>query len=334
MSYPERYDAVRTAVIGAGLMGRWHADAIRKVGGRAAAVVDRNPESARRLAAQFPGCAVFDSTEKMLARIAPGVVHVCTPAHTHQDIAEGCARAGAHLIVEKPLTPAARETEELFRRAAERSLLLCPVHQQLFQRGVSRAAALLPEIGDAVDIQASFCSAGAAQLPQPQRDAVAADILPHPLSLFGRLFAGGLATGALVARRPAPGELRVSWESRGAAFSIFVSMNGRPTRADVRITGTRGTLHLDLFHGFALLEPGRVSQFRKIVHPFDLGTRMLAAAAANMARRIVCWEPAYPGLQQLVREFYCAVRSGGAAPVSPEEAVAVARARDRILESL
>ncbi len=326
--------ALRTAVIGAGLMGRWHAEAIRSAGGLAVAVVDRDLDSARRLAARFPRCAAFGSAGEMLARIAPDVVHVCTPAHTHRDIAEGCAEAGAHLIVEKPLTPCAREAEELFRRTAERSLLLCPVHQQLFQRGVMRASTLLAEIGDVVDVQASFCSAGAVDLPHSKADAIAADILPHPLSLFGRLFNRGFPDSALVARRPAPGELRVYWESRGAAFSIRISMNGRPTRSDVRITGARGTLHLDLFHGFGLLQPGRVSRFRKILQPFDLGVRIFAAATVNMARRVVRWEPAYPGLLQLVREFHNAVRSGGAAPVSPEEAIATARARDRILESV
>ncbi len=315
-------------------MGRWHADAIRKAGGRATAVIDRNADTARRLAAQVPGCVAFQTVEEMLASVQAEVVHVCTPAQTHREIAEACMEAGAHLIVEKPLTPAARETEELFRRAAARALLLCPVHQQVFQRGVSRAALLLPQIGTVVDVEAVFCSAGAAKLPPAGQDAIAADILPHPLSIFGRLFGRDLAMAGLVARRPAAGEQRVSWESRGTAFSVSISMNGRPTRSDVRITGTDGTLHLNLFHGYALLEPGHVSRFRKIVHPFDLATRILSAAAANMTGRIVRWEPAYPGLRELISEFYEAVRSGGSAPVSPEEALAVAHARDRILASI
>jgi predicted dehydrogenase len=321
------------AVIGAGLMGRWHADTIRRMRGRVAAVVDPNPDSARRLAARFPDCAAFTSCGEMLARSAPAVIHVCTPGETHREIAEECMAAGAHLVIEKPLAPAARETEYLLRRAAQRRILMCPVHQYLFQAGVRRAIALLPRIGAPVDVQAVFCSAGGARLPKEALDRVAADILPHPLSLIGRMFPDGLPDSSLVARKKAPGELRVSWDSAATAFSICISMNGRPTCSALRITGTDGTLHLDLFHGYAVFEPGRVSRFRKIVHPFDLGIRTLFAAGSNMAGRIVRWEPAYPGLRTLVQAFYRAVQSGDAPPVSPEETMAVANARDRVLSA-
>ncbi len=315
-------------------MGRWHADAIRRSGASIVAVADRDSCAAHRLAARFRGCASFNNLEDMLARETPHVLHVCTPAHSHHNIAATGMAAGVHLVIEKPLTPTARETEHLVRRAAECGVLLCPVHQFVFQAGFLQAAAHLAQIGRPVDVHAVFCSAGGARLSEVELDTVVADILPHPLSLICRLFADGLSVNALVARQTAPGELRVSWHSRGTAYSIFVSMSGRPTCSNLTITGTQGTLHLNLFHGYAFFEPGQVSRTRKIVHPFDLGTRTLIAATTNMVRRLAGWELAYPGLRTLIRLFYLAVQSEGASPIPAEEAVAVARLRDQILSSI
>jgi hypothetical protein len=53
-----------------------------------------------------------------------------------------------------------------------------------------------------------------------------------------------------------------------------------------------------------------------------------------MVGRVARWEPAYPGLQTLIRLFYLAVRSDGASPISAEEAIAVAQVRDQILSSI
>jgi predicted dehydrogenase len=315
-------------------MGFWHARGAQRVGARVVAVVDRDEGAARRIASRFPGCAALTTSDELLSRVKPLVVHVCTPPETHQDIANQGMDAGAHLIIEKPVTPAAADTARLLRRAAERGVLVCPVHQYLFQRGVLRAAALLPGIGPPLDVQAVFCSAGGGNLPLPALDSIAADILPHPLSLIARLFEDGLSPDPLNAVRLVPGELRASWNGGPTAFSIVISMNGRPTCATLRVVGTKGTLHLDLFHGFAFLESGQVSRMRKLAHPFELGTRMLAAASANLADRVITWEPAYPGLRALIEAFYRAVRMGAPPPVSAEEVLAVAQTRDRILSGI
>jgi hypothetical protein len=57
---------------------------------------------------------------------------------------------------------------------------------------------------------------------------------------------------------------------------------------------------------------------------------VLSAAAANLVRRAVAGESAYPGLHALIDAFYRAVVSGGEPPISPEECLAVAAAVDDI----
>jgi len=60
----------------------------------------------------------------------------------------------------------------------------------------------------------------------------------------------------------------------------------------------------------------------------------MGAAAINLAARSARHEPAYPGLRELVRRLYTAIRGQTAGPISPAETLAVAEARDRLLHLL
>ena len=112
---------------------------------------------------------------------------------------------------------------------------------------------------------------------------------------------------------------------------ILVSLSGRPTRNSLRIVGDKGSLHVDLYHGFSVLERGAVSRRHKALRPFARSLRTLGAAGANLIARTARWEPAYPGLRELVKEFYGAVEGARPAPISAEESLDVARARDTVI---
>ena len=74
---------IQAAIMGAGLMGYWHAQSIRDVGGRVVAVVDRDINAAKLLASHFPEAQYFTEWAKMLASVRPQVLHICTPTPTH-----------------------------------------------------------------------------------------------------------------------------------------------------------------------------------------------------------------------------------------------------------
>ncbi len=122
---------LRAVVVGAGLMGRWHADAVVRAGGRIAAFVDVSAQRARAQARAYPGALALDGLESALAAAPADVVHVCTPTDTHERLVRQALQAGCHVLVEKPLAPDPAVTEGLLRLADSRQLLLCPVHQFL-----------------------------------------------------------------------------------------------------------------------------------------------------------------------------------------------------------
>lgn len=322
---------IRAAIVGAGLMGFWHAHAAQKAGSKVVAVFDINKTIADSLAAKFSDAKSFDNLEKMLAETSPDALHVCTPTETHKNIAEIAIKQNVNLLIEKPIVQTAEETVSLYDLAVKHNVILCPVHQFVFQDGVQKAKNLLPNIEQIVHLQANICSAGGTNLDSNQIDTIANDILPHPLSLIQTFLGGVLPMEDWNICRPSNGELRVSGKSKETSIGIFISMNSRPTLNSFQIFGTNGTIHLDLFHGYSVVESGEISKTKKILHPFDFSLRNFTAATLNLGRRSLRGESAYPGLRRLIDEFYQAI-NGKSLPISPAEAIAVAQIRDILLQ--
>lgn len=320
---------LRGAIVGAGLMGRWHAHALKRSGLDVAAICDLDEAATRQLSRAHRGSRVFTNVETMLERVRPDVLHLCTPLSTHQFIAQKALEAGCHLLIEKPLAPDFETTAQWLEQARRRGLLLCPVHQFAFQDGVLQAREMLPQLGRLIHLEATFCSAGGNQ-SKTELDRIIADILPHPLSLVQIFAPQVLNTAQWMIQRPARGELRVLGESNGVSVSLFISMNARPTECSLRLMGSQGAIHLDLFHGYAVRQAGAVSRMRKIIQPFDFSLKLGAAATRNLVRRAAFAEPAYPGLRRLIEDFYRAASSGGQSPIAPEDALQVARIREML----
>ncbi len=321
-------DPARTAIVGAGLMGLWHARAARRAGAAIAGFVDPDLETAGTLARKFGGVAVA-SLPEVLDRA--DVVHVCSPLDTHVPLVRVALEGGKHVLCEKPLAATASEIEPLLDLADRRKVFLCPVHQYPFQRGVRRARTTLPTLGRLLHVDATACTAGADGLADPDRDMLAGEILPHPLSVIDTLTGGLGAAADWSARHLAAGEIRVEGRVGDASVGIVLSTRGRPTRNASRWICEKGTIHLDHFHGFAVVEPGAVSRGTKIRRPFAFATALGGTAALNLVARALAREPAFPGLESLVRAFYAAVKGEAPAPLNRRHILEVARSRDAIL---
>jgi predicted dehydrogenase len=322
-SVPEPSSPVRAAVAGAGLMGRWHARELTRAGGALVGVLDRDPAAARAVAGKL---AVATTDLDELLATGPDVVHVCTPLDAHAEQVERALTAGAHVLCEKPLAPDAAGTERLLGLARDAGRFLVPVHQYLFQPGFERLVAALPRVGPVLHVDTVACSAGGDG--HEDLEAIVAEITPHPLAVLERLLPGGVGGLDWTVARPRPGELR--GVAADPSASLLVSLGGRPTRNELRLVGERGTVFLDFFHGFAVVEGDAVSRARKISAPFVEAGATAGAAAVNLAARAARSQPAYPGLRELIAALYGALRSGGEAPIAPVETLAVARARDAL----
>jgi len=325
-----RFDnrVLRVAVVGAGVMGRHHAASIARAGGTLIAVVDPQPGRASRFAG---AAAALTSVDELAALSMPiDVVHVCTPPASHVEIVGHALALGAHVIIEKPVAPDGAATHALLEAAAARGLTLTPVHQFLFQSGVQRILRASERLGSLVRCTFQAASAGT-EITGTEPDRLVEDVLPHPLALFSRLAPVPISDLSWNVTRPHPGELRAIADADGTTFEIAISTRARPTRAELDVIGTCASARADLFHGFAVFEQGAVGPVGKAMRPFELAGATFARAGANLAARAARRETAYPGLRELVRLTYRSIVTGSPPPISAEETIAVAQARDAIL---
>jgi predicted dehydrogenase len=96
---------VRFAVVGTGLIGPRHADAIlSSTGAQLVCIVDPQP-SAAIVAAKLQ-CTLFPSVQAMLddPLAKPDAALVCTPNHTHVAVSKELLQAGIHVLCEKPIS--------------------------------------------------------------------------------------------------------------------------------------------------------------------------------------------------------------------------------------
>jgi len=95
---------VRIGIIGAGRMGRVHAESIQKLPESAtlAGCVDISAKAAAEFTARFP-VRVYASQAELLADSTVDAVLIATPTPTHAEIALQALQAGKHVFCEKPL---------------------------------------------------------------------------------------------------------------------------------------------------------------------------------------------------------------------------------------
>jgi predicted dehydrogenase len=149
---------LRLAIVGLGLVGRRHADAINKVDGvEHCAVVD--PDASARAAATG-GVPCFDDLEGMIAAEKPDGVILSTPTALHAADGLRCIDAGIPVLIEKPITDDLSAAGTLVEKSESGGIPVMVGHHRRFNPIIQSAKAALAEgrIGDirAVEVKCWF----------------------------------------------------------------------------------------------------------------------------------------------------------------------------------
>ena len=135
----------RIALVGCGRISANHLQAIRKVDGLVlAGVADIVPERARA-AGESEGVPWFESLDELVGNVESDVVAIATPSGLHPEHGVVVARAGKHVVVEKPMAISLAGADQLVRACDEAGVHLFVVKQnrlnppvQLLKRAMDR----------------------------------------------------------------------------------------------------------------------------------------------------------------------------------------------------
>lgn len=134
---------LRFALVGVGAIAATHAAAIQSVpGGALVAVATRHPERGPAFAARY-GAAWHADYHEVLARPDVDVVAICTPQDLHAPITVAAARAGKHVLCEKPMGRNVLDCDQMLAACARAGVTLGVIFQSRFDPLVRRCRELL-----------------------------------------------------------------------------------------------------------------------------------------------------------------------------------------------
>jgi predicted dehydrogenase len=121
---------LRTAVVGVGYLGRFHAQKHRALDGvELVGVCDSDAERSRSVAAEV-GTSAFQDYRELLGKV--DAVTIAATTAEHFPLARFFLEHGVHVLVEKPMTRTSAEAAILTKLAEERNLKLQVGHVERF----------------------------------------------------------------------------------------------------------------------------------------------------------------------------------------------------------
>jgi predicted dehydrogenase/nucleoside-diphosphate-sugar epimerase len=336
------------ALVGAGAIAESHIAILRALPDvEVVAVVDHQVERAQRLAARHGVGLAFDDP-KQLAGLLIDVAHVLVPPDQHARVVRQLFGIGIDAYVEKPCALSSAEARELQREARERGRVLAVHHNNVFHPAFARLLARVKagEIGRVEHVQATW------NLPLAQLDAgsfshwmfraprnIVFEQGVHPASQLQALLGPIRSSQAhvLAQRELEPGQPFVErWSlsavaERGTA-QLFLGFGRGLPRSTIQVIGSDGALEADLLHDtlsgegktnwLEFWNSYRATQGRSSALKAD-ARRVLGAylkATLGIGPRRDAW---WVGMQDAIRAFYAALRTGSALPADGEVAAQV-----------
>jgi UDP-N-acetyl-2-amino-2-deoxyglucuronate dehydrogenase len=122
------------AIVGCGLIARFHARALQEVPGACLrALVSRNPANAHKLNQELGlSCDVYSDLTPVLTRRDVHAVIVATPSGAHEAPAVAAAEAGKHVVVEKPLEITLERCDRIIDTCDRNGVRLCTIFPSRF----------------------------------------------------------------------------------------------------------------------------------------------------------------------------------------------------------
>lgn len=253
--------SIGVGILGSGFMGRTWCEAVNMANG-AHLVAAAGGTRAPGLASDYG--IRHQEIDELIANPEVELVVVATPPHVHADQAEAVARAGKHVLIEKPLANNLRQADRIRAAFAQSGTTLGVVSQHRFRQAPVAARRAIDEgrIGDVRMIRVIGPTAGY-DAPNddwkadPEIQTVWADWAAHAVDIT-RWLAGGeaiLAFGQSASYQPEPPPEQSTFAivrfDNGVMADIWltyeISEPGLGSALQFLIAGSRGMIRLDSY---------------------------------------------------------------------------------------
>lgn len=118
-------ESIGVGVVGTGLSATMHVQALAQVPGvRVLAVAGTSLEKATRFAGQHQIPLAFERVEDLLTTPGLQAIHLCTPPFARAEYAALAARAGIHVLIEKPMARNVAEADRIIAACQDGGVVL------------------------------------------------------------------------------------------------------------------------------------------------------------------------------------------------------------------
>lgn len=148
-------EKIKVGIIGFGFMGHNHADMVKSFDEmELVAVCDTNPEQLKDAPEDVK---IFDNADDLLKEDV-NVVIISVPNPLHKEITEKAARAGKHIICEKPAAMSVAEFDEMVKVTKECNVMFTIHHQRRWDLDYRRMKAVFDQklVGDVYIIKSQL----------------------------------------------------------------------------------------------------------------------------------------------------------------------------------
>ena len=118
-------ERIGIAIIGCGGIAQAHLESLGEIDDfRIVATVDIIEERAKEYASKYKAERYYTSIDEALEDPEVEAVSICLPHYLHSPVAVAAAKAGKHILVEKPMAISLKEADEMIKAADENDVTL------------------------------------------------------------------------------------------------------------------------------------------------------------------------------------------------------------------
>jgi len=178
-------DHMGVAVLGCGYWGVNYLRVLSELPEvRVVVACDERPDRLQEMKRRFPAVTYTAHIDAALSHPAVDAAIICTHATTHYGIAHRALMAGKHVLVEKPLTMASEEADELIDLAEAKSNVLMVGHTFVYNAGIRKVKEYVQTGQD----QVYYLYSARTNLGPIRSDVNALwDLAPHDVAIFNYL---------------------------------------------------------------------------------------------------------------------------------------------------